>query len=118
VLKILERLRGRLLDRRHKQKPVQTDRRTPRNRIRETDERLHHAVEDLEQTLSIHTDKFWKRSANDVQQEVQFVTFRSICTYSVEAGVHRLCRHPKHEAANTGIATCDEQLCPIIKGAA
>lgn len=56
------------------------------------------------------------KSANDVQQTVQFFTYADICKHrgSKEIMVH-LCRNPAHEASNTGLAVCAEQVCPDMK---
>lgn len=113
--KLLERLRGRFLNRRKAQEPITVERRSSQ-KVRDVDARLHHAVEDLEQTLSARRDDWFKRVANDIQQEVIFSTFREVCSYKSGLGQYRICRHPKHSAANSGLAPCDEQSCPIILG--
>ena len=62
--------------------------------------------------------KYRKIVANDIQQTVQFPTFASVCPdRGSEEITVRLCRNPKHEAANTGIAVCEEQVCPRIEEA-
>lgn len=55
-------------------------------------------------------------SANDIQQTVQFFTYADICKHrgSKEITV-RLCRNPAHEASNTGLAVCAEQVCPDMR---
>lgn len=61
----------------------------------------------------------WQRegkSANDIQNTVEFETFADICEHRGSKDIIvRLCRNPGHEAANTGIAVCAEKVCPIIK---
>ena len=52
--------------------------------------------------------------ANDIQQVVDFSTFAEICPYKLRQGEFRLCKHPDHEAANTGVAKCHEELCPLM----
>lgn len=62
--------------------------------------------------------KYKRIVANDIQQIVQFQTFASVCPdRGSEEITVRLCRNPGHEAANTGIAVCDEQVCPKINEA-
>lgn len=104
-------------DRRTRDEPVAVERREKKKpSYKEAHDRLHDAMKEFQRTVSVKRDELLKRSANDVQQEVQFETFRQICAYKVEAGEHRICRHPQHEAANTGIAPCDENLCPFMLG--
>ena len=87
-------------------------------------ESVAHA-DDLTMTLNAaDARRFWQdvsngqdSAMNDPQQTVIFSTFREICRFatSKEFAV-RFCRHPKHEAANTGMATCNESQCPITHG--
>lgn len=107
-----------ITDRRRINVPVSDERRGRKrlSRMQEADKRLEEAMERLDRTVRLER-KDWKYSANDMQQEVIFPTFRSVCRYALEAGEHRLCRHPLHEAANTGIAPCAEEICPILLGA-
>lgn len=101
-------------DRRTHDESVVVERRTTHKR-KDVDDRLKNAVHDFEQTVRMRREDLFKRLAvNDVQQTVQFNTFRMICKHTLLAGEHRLCRHPDHEAANTGIAKCAEQVCPIM----
>lgn len=118
----------RIADRRKANRPVDKDRRGggTGGKRKEVEQRLYDAIDDLERTVSVKRDELLKRLAltadNDRQQVVIFSTFREICADKLDAGEHRLCRNPAHAAANTGIAKCDEQLCPRIdqalKGAA
>lgn len=53
------------------------------------------------------------KSSNDIQQTVQFNTYADICRHRGSRDITvRLCRNPAHEASNTGIAICAEQVCP------
>lgn len=111
----LRRWIARLTDRRKLNIPVSIDRRAPQ--AREIKERLDRAHERLLETVKKHTGELPRIAANDIQQVVIFSTFREICSFRLTAGEHRLCRHEKHEAANTGIAPCNEQLCPSLRRA-
>lgn len=106
-----------IADRRKEKRPVSTDRRRGGHigKSKAIQERLETALDDFERTVSIKRDDFFRFSANDIQQEVQFDTFRAICRFRVNGGQYKLCRNSSHEAANTGIAICDEQLCPFMR---
>lgn len=114
--KILERLKSIWKERRHTSIPVSTDRRKPRMTLRQVDDRLHSALDDLEKTVKLKREDFTRMVANDSQQTVIFSTYREICRDRVVAGETILCRNKAHEAANTGIAKCTEQLCPVMMG--
>ena len=106
-------LRG---ERRTRNEPVADDRRRKKIGLRESQELLHTAAKDLDQTVRIRRSDFLKFSANDVQQTTIFSTFQEICEYHLQQGEYRLCRHRLHEAANTGMARCEEKLCPVMLG--
>lgn len=94
--------------------PVDQDRRGIG--LKEAKDRLKSAHDRLEEMVKQQTSPRKREVANDIQHQVQFVTFRDICTFSGSKELAiRLCKHPKHEAANTGIATCDELLCPLLR---
>ena len=109
----------RLLERRKQDKPVDVDRRKPKN-VRESDDHFRDMLERLNEA----TKPLKREIANDIQQVVVFKTFSEICRFrSSDALKVRLCRNPRHEeAANTALAKCDEDRCPLlleaIKGAA
>ena len=105
------------LDRRKRQTPVATERRT-RHKRKDVEQRYTNAIEDFSETVRANrTDIVSKFSANDNQQVIIWSTFRDLCTHGLKAGEYFLCRHPKHEAANTGIAKCEQQVCPLIHAA-
>ena len=113
---LLERVKSLFNDRRTRNEPVAVERRAKHKR-KDVDDRLRNAVEDFDQTIKMTREDFLEKfSANDIQQTTTFSTFRMICNFTLKAGQHRLCRHPKHEAANTGIAKCEEQVCPFMLG--
>lgn len=108
------------MERRTHNEPVAIDRRK-RISSKDADQLLHDATERLDRTVKLKREDFLKMEvlgvANDIQQQVQFTTFRDICDFSGSRELTiLLCRNPKHPAANTGIATCDEQLCPFMRG--
>lgn len=107
---------GCMFERRKRNEPVSVDRRKL-TRLQSADKRLHEALRKLNESVRPKSDDN-RKVANDSQQEVQFATFRDICTFRLEAGQHRLCRHKNHEAANTGVAKCDEAVCPFMLGTA
>ena len=114
---------GRFFDRRKRSEPVveerrqEPQRRQARQRAKQADQQLDEALDDLTTLLGKRHSKPKARAMNDMQQTVIFSTFREICRFatSKEFAV-RFCRHPKHEAANTGMATCNEGQCPITAG--
>lgn len=110
---LLSLLRG---ERRHRQEPVASERRRVRITPKEAHERALRASEDLDRTVRLRREDLLKLSANDVQQTVIFSTYREICEHRLQQGEYRLCRHPLHDAANTGMARCDEKLCPVMLG--
>lgn len=113
--KIREMLR--FFDRRRRSEPVVVERRHTKPSLKSSREHLRTALREFDSAARRLTGE--KREvANDIQQTVKFSTFREICTFRVPQVQVRLCRHPKHDAANTGTAACDEQLCPIMRGAA
>ena len=86
--------------------------------MKEADQRLHETLDRLERTVRMNRYDL-KRIvdvANDVQQTTIFSTFQEICEYHLQQGEYRLCRHRLHEAANTGMARCEEKLCPVMLG--
>ena len=115
----LKRLFSRFRDRRQEDVSVPVDRRTPN--LKEAKERLrrqHAEFQDYVRRLTGDgTERKQFVASNDRQQVVVFSTFREICEHRLIAGEHRLCRHPEHEAANTGIARCDEAICPALNAA-
>lgn len=119
---LIDRLRSFVGNRRSgAPKPVRENRREQR---RNADERLQNALTDFERALGLkeppNDEKF--NASNDRQQVIIFSTFRDICEFKLSQGGYRLCKHPAHEAANTGISKCEEGLCPklhmALKGAA
>lgn len=110
---------GGLFDRRKRDKPVATDRRHRPSGIKDSDAHLKAAMEHLSETVRLTRKDFEppkREIANDHQEQVQFVTFRDMCSFSGSKELAiRLCRHPKHEAANTGVATCEETVCPLLR---
>ena len=116
--RILERLMSIWRERRQSQLPVSVDRRHRRKSLREVDKELAERISDLEKTISMRRDDIFKRVvANDIQQVVIFQTFADTCTFKLRQGEFRMCKHPDHEAANTGVAKCHEELCPLILAA-
>lgn len=99
-------------DRRKSTTPVRDERRRPG--MKDADKRLGDSLDRLHEAVTPGE----REVANDVQQTVRFSTFREICRHQVNAGQHRLCRHQSHDAANTGVAKCTEELCPIMRGSA
>ena len=87
-------------------------------------ESVAHA-DDLTMTLNAaDARRFWQgvsngqeSAMNDPQQTVIFSTLQDICQYATSKDFAvRFCRNPKHEAANTGVATCNEGQCPLAQG--
>ena len=114
---LIDKLRGIVGERRHTDKPVAEDRRSgKRSQRAQADQRLWDALDDLERTLGLREPKNGVKfvASNDRQQVVIFSTFRDICEFKLSQGIYRLCRHPAHEAANTGLAKCEEGLCPKL----
>lgn len=114
-------------DRRHENLPVNSERRTPvrRHSAKEAQKRRDAAFEDLDKTVRMRREDLYERAvANDLQQVVLWGPFRDDCKLrGSDALKVRLCRHPRHEdAANSALAICEEQKCPIlleaIRGAA
>jgi hypothetical protein len=112
--KVFQRIIGLWKERRHHNIPVAVERRSQPTR-REAKARVADALEDLERTVTNYRPDNKEFSANDVQQEVQFTTFRAICRFKLKQGDYNLCRNPAHEAANSGIAKCEEQVCPFMR---
>ena len=104
-----------VVNRRRLQQPVETERRK-RLRPREAETRLTNAISDLSKMVRSKTRDSVRAVANDVQAVVKFMTFAEICTLRVPGVNVRMCRHPKHESANTGKAFCTEELCPVMRG--
>ncbi len=104
-----------LEDRRNQTLPVINDRRRPK--MQHAEAQLRASIDRLEQTVSMRREEWFADKTigvlNGHRREVQFQTFADICRYggSRELTV-RLCRHPEHAAAGTGIAKCDESVCP------
>ncbi len=78
MARVLDRLRSFIRDRRHRDVPVAVERRAKKTR-KEIDERLECALHDFEKTVRMQREDFFRFSANDAQQTVQFATFRLIC---------------------------------------
>ena len=124
-MSMLGRIRSILKDRRTHDEPVAVDRRAKATR-KEVQKRYDDAIDELEHTVRMRREDFFrdeKMVANDSQQVVVFRTFSSICRWRNDALKVRLCRNPRHEdAANTGFAKCSEDKCPLLlealKGAA
>ena len=53
--------------------------------------------------------------ANDVQHTVVFSTFAEVCKFRTKQGIYVLCRNGAHEAAGTGVASCNEEQCPLMR---
>ena len=101
----------RFLDRRKTRTHMDSERRKPT--LRETDEMLSEVIADIERTASI------KRTPSLIHDSpwnhVEFSSFASQCEYRYTNGsgeLHAICKNPKHEAAGTGIASCNKQMCP------
>lgn len=117
MTRILDRIRSMLHDRRQQNLPVNADRRKPTNR-KQVEKRLLDAIDDFARVTKREeppAERFV--ASNDRQQVVIFSTFREVCEFNLPAGEHRLCRHPEHEAANSGIARCEEAICPALNAA-
>ena len=129
MAKLLERLmfwRGRE-DRRTKAIPVANDRRRKKMSIKEVDQKLGDAMDNLERTIRMKRDDFFNERvavANDIQTVVVFKTFAEICRFrGSDSLTLRICRNERHQdAANSALAICNEEKCPLIlealKGAA
>lgn len=105
-------------ERRKEQVPVTQERRKVRMRM--ADDRLKAALHDLDQTVRISREQFFKREvANDRQQVVTFSSYREICEFKgPEMGSVRLCRNSMHpDASNSALAICDEYKCPKMNAA-
>ena len=109
---------SRLFDRRRRTEPVSEERRQPRQRMKHVDQQLDDALDGLTTMLGKRNPPTSKlRAMNDSQQTVIFSTFREICRFATSKDFAvRFCRHPKHEAANTGCASCNEGQCPLVHG--
>lgn len=117
MLKLPDFLRRFMGDRRTHSENVPQERRKKITRS-EADKRLREAVDDLDRTVRMRSDDFKCEAVNDIQTQVIFATFSEICTFRVPNLAVRICRHEKHEAANTGIAICNESQCPFARGVA
>ena len=108
---------SKFFDRRKRALPVDAERRQQRPRLKDADQQLDEALDDLTTLLGKRHSKPKARAMNDSQQTVIFSTFRDICRYATSKDFAvRFCRNPKHEAANTGVATCNEGQCPLAQG--
>ena len=119
MVRILSSWRKLWGNRRTHDEPVAEERRV-KLKHKEVYKRFDESMEHFDQTIRMKRDDFFrgeKFTANDSQQVVIFSTFREICAYRLTQGQYRLCKHPKHEAANTGVAKCEEQLCPALAAA-
>lgn len=115
--KISNRIIAFFMERRKKSVPVSHERRSANNRMRDADKRLSESIDKLDRTVRLRREDFIRRTvANDIQTVTIFSTFSDICTWKVPNLSVRMCRHPQHEAANTGVAKCDEHLCPFMLG--
>jgi len=109
----------RLFERRKREVPVPADRRRPKN-VKEADEHFREALQKLNEA----TKPLKREVANDIQTVVVFKTFSEICRFrGSDALSVRLCRNSRHQdAANSALAKCDEERCPLLiealKGAA
>ena len=76
----------RFVDRRTHDVPVADERRgSRRSRMKQADDALAKALNDLEKTVRLKREDFLppkREVANDIQHQVQFVTFRDICSFS------------------------------------
>ena len=83
-------------------------------------------VEDLNKTISMKSSNFIAMMQNSREHEltivangasktVEFITFAEICRfhYSPKDSLMSLCKNPKHEAAQSGIAPCQRAVCPF-----
>ena len=81
--------------------------------------RISDAIDDLTKTVSMTKAELLAEArnevANDVQHTVVFSTFAEICRYRSKQGIYMICRNGAHEASGTGIAQCDEELCPLMR---
>ena len=109
---------SKFFDRRKRSQPVDAERRQPRPRLKDADRQLDEALDGLTTMLGKRKPPATKlRAMNDIQQTVIFSTLRDICRYATSKDFAvRFCRHSKHEAANTGMATCNEGQCPLVQG--
>lgn len=115
VLLSLKRIFG-FGERRKEQRPVTNERRRDRRtRMQRSEESLLETTRVFDSAVRGKRDTLLRREAANGQNQVQFDTMQAVCPDAVRAGEHRLCRHPRHEAANTGIAVCDERLCPLLR---
>jgi hypothetical protein len=113
---ILDRMRKLWGERRLQKTPVSVERRYKLKR-KDVEQRYDESFDNFERTVRMKREDFMKFSSNDRQQVVIFSTFSEICDKRLDAGIHRLCRHPAHPAANTGVARCEEQVCPLMAAA-
>lgn len=102
-------------DRRQQSIPVIKERR--KERMQAVESRLSESISRLERTVSMRREDLFRDKTigivNGIRREVQFKTFADICKHSGSKELTiRLCRHPEHAAAGTGIAKCDESVCP------
>lgn len=87
---------------------------------------LDNAVDALDQTVRMNTAQFAAIMHKSREQEltlvengaaktVEFITFAEICRfhYSPKDSLMSLCKNPKHEAAQSGIAPCQRAVCPF-----
>ena len=81
--------------------------------------RVNDAIEELEKTVRMTKDELFAAQrvevANDVQHTVVFSTFAEICRYRTKQGIYVLCRNGAHEASGTGVASCNEEQCPLLR---
>lgn len=122
-------LRKLLADRRKEEKEVRDDRRGkgPIKRWKDSGDRLDRVVDDLYKTVKVGREDFCRQMQeegdcpvlvdNHIARELKFDTFAEICEfrYSPENSLMRLCKNPKHEAHASGIAPCQQGLCPKLK---
>ena len=90
-----------------------------RQSVKAVQSRVNDAIEDLTKTVRMTKDELFaearKEVANDVQHTVVFSTFAEICRYRTKNGIYILCRNGAHEASGTGIASCNEEQCPLMR---
>lgn len=78
-------------------------------------------AEDLNRTISMKRDDFMahigeSKRLQAIKGTVDWDSYHAICEFRSypKESLMRLCKHPEHEAANTGIAACKIELCPRL----
>lgn len=131
-MSIFSRVIASFKDRRRGNVSVSNERRGGMGqKINAANHRLNCALDELNQTLTMSRAEFASMLAQDAHQEsekvrlildspwnhVEFVSFSEKCEflYKAETSLGKLCRHPKHSAYSTGMASCSRALCPFGK---